>query len=133
MLSSYECNGLVASDTLTCEVELVQSLLEQVASQRYRESRTRSGRVLRPAMKFLRMESRCSIYHPSIHRFIHSSTHIHPSIHLSIMHPSIHSSIHPSIQIMNNKVYFIIKFITELKWYNLIKLINCVQLIAIGS
>ena len=46
------------NDTLTNDIQLVQSLLQQVAAQNYIESRTRSGRVIRPAALFTRMESR---------------------------------------------------------------------------
>lgn len=60
MLSSfsYLCDDWVLNDTSTGDIQLIQSLLQQVAAQNYQESRTRSGRVIRPASLFMRMESR---------------------------------------------------------------------------
>ena len=56
--SSYLCNDWILNDTSTGDIQLIQSLLGQVAAQNYQESYTRSGRVLRPATMFTRMESR---------------------------------------------------------------------------
>ena len=55
---SYLCNDWVLNDTCNSDIRLVQSMLEQVASQQYHESHTRSGRVIRPAISFMRSESR---------------------------------------------------------------------------
>lgn len=54
----YLCNDWILNDTSTGDIQLIQSLLGQVAAQNYQESYTRSGRVLRPATMFTRMESK---------------------------------------------------------------------------
>ena len=41
---SYLCDDYVLNDNQTGDINLVQSLLSQVASQHYQESVTRSGR-----------------------------------------------------------------------------------------
>ena len=55
---SYLCDDYVLNDNEDGDIHLVQSLLGQVASQRYQESYTRSGRVIKPAATFMRTESR---------------------------------------------------------------------------
>ena len=55
---SYLCDDYVLNDNTGGDINLVQSLLSQVASQHYQESCTRSGRVIKPAATFMRAESR---------------------------------------------------------------------------
>ena len=56
---SYYCDDWVLNDTATGDIALIQSLLGQVAEQSYHESRTRSGRVMRPPLMFQRQDTRC--------------------------------------------------------------------------
>ncbi len=58
-LPSYLCDDYVVTDNSSGDIALVQSLLQQVASQSYSESCSRSGHVIRPVQnRFTRSESR---------------------------------------------------------------------------
>ena len=58
-LRSYHCDDYILNDNSSGDISLLQSLLEQVASQSYVESHTRSGRVMKPATQVLtRSQSR---------------------------------------------------------------------------
>eukprot|EP00731_Ephydatia_muelleri_P030285 Em0021g808a len=54
----YMCDEYILNDNPQCDLELIRSLLLQVSSQRYHESRTRSGKVIKPSVVLNRSESR---------------------------------------------------------------------------